>query len=105
MNIRDVTPGVSDRRDALRRSLLKIAAKVLGVAILDFLLLRIGAKDFLASHPDVLHVPVIAIGDALLVLAVATLTAQRLEIWQRASRMLAEARGAIGPPPPSSLVS
>jgi hypothetical protein len=75
------------------------------IFIFAILLLRIGAKDFLASHPDVLHVPVIAIGDALLVLAVATLTAQRLEIWQRASRMLAEARGAIGPPPPSSLVS
>jgi hypothetical protein len=52
----------------------------------------------------VLDVPVIAIGDALAVLAVSMLAVQRLEVWRRASQMLAEARGAIGPPPPSSLV-
>jgi len=75
------------------------------IFIFAILLLRFGARDFLASHPDVLHVPVIAIGEALLVMVVATLSMQRLEIWQRASRMLAEARGSIGPPPPSSLVS
>jgi len=75
------------------------------IFIFAILLLRFGARDFLASHPDVLHVPVIAIGEALLVMVVATLSMQRLEIWQRASRMLAEAKGSIGPPPPSSLVS
>jgi len=75
------------------------------IFIFAILLLRYGARDFLTTHPDVLHVPVIALGEALLVMVVSTLTAQRLEIWQRASRMLAEAQGAIGPPPPSSLVS
>jgi hypothetical protein len=75
------------------------------IFIFAILLLRFGARDFLATHPDVLHLPVIAIGEALLVMVVATLAAQRLEIWRRASQMLAEAQGAIGPPPPSSLVS
>jgi hypothetical protein len=75
------------------------------IFIFAILLLRIGARDFLATHPNLLHLPVIAIGDALLVMVVATLSAQRLEIWRRASGMLAEARGAVGPPPPSSLVS
>ena len=75
------------------------------IFIFAILLLRVGARDFLATHPDLLDVPVVAIGDALLVMVVATLAAQRLEVWRRASQMLAEARGAVGPPPPSSLVS
>ncbi|HXQ17581.1 MAG TPA: hypothetical protein VN814_23435 [Caulobacteraceae bacterium] len=73
--------------------------------IFAILLLRFGARDFLLAHPNVLDVPVIAIGESLLVLAVAMLAVQRLEVWRRASQMLAEARSAIGPPPPSSLVS
>ncbi|HLY81099.1 MAG TPA: hypothetical protein VKQ70_17095 [Caulobacteraceae bacterium] len=75
------------------------------IFIFAILLLRVGARDFLATHPNLLDVPVIAVGDALLVMVVATLAAQRLEIWRRASQMLAEAQGAVGPPPPSSLVS
>jgi hypothetical protein len=75
------------------------------IFIFAILLLRVGARDFLATRPDIPDLPVVAIGDALLVMVVATLMAQRLEVWRRASRMLAEARGAIGPPPPSSLVS
>jgi hypothetical protein len=75
------------------------------IFIFAILLLRFGARGFLATHPDVLKVPVIAIGEALLVMVVATLSMQRLEIWRRASEMLAEARAAVGPPPPSSLVS
>jgi hypothetical protein len=75
------------------------------IFIFAILLLRFGARDFIATHPDFLHLPVIAIGEALLVMVVATLTAQRLEIWRRASQMLAEAKGALGPPPPTSLVS
>jgi hypothetical protein len=73
--------------------------------IFAILLLKVGARDLQASLPNLLDVPVVAIGDALLVLGVATLAAQRLEVWRRASSMLAEARSAIGPPPPSSLVS
>ena len=75
------------------------------IFIFAVLLLRFGAAGFLRTHPEVLDVPVIAIGESLLVLAVSMLAVQRLEVWRRASQMLAEARGAIGPPPPSSLVS
>jgi hypothetical protein len=72
--------------------------------IFAILLLRFGARGFLSTHPNLLNVPVIALGDALLVMAVTMLGVQRLAIWQRASQMLAEARAGIGPPPPSSLV-
>jgi hypothetical protein len=68
------------------------------IFIFAILLLRVGARSFLAAPPDFLHLPVIAIGDALLVMVIATLTAQRLEIWRRASQMLAGARGGAGPP-------
>jgi hypothetical protein len=74
------------------------------IFIFAVLLLRFGAGSFLRAHPEVLDVPVIAIGDALAVLAVSMLAVQRLEVWRRASQMLAEARGGIGAPPPSSLV-
>jgi hypothetical protein len=75
------------------------------IFIFAVLLLRYGAAGYLRAHPDLLDVPVVAVADALAVLAVTMLGVQRLEVWRRASRMLAEARGAIGPPPPSSLVS
>ena len=75
------------------------------IFIFASLVLRYGAAGYLRAHPQTLGIPVVAIGEALLVMVVATLSAQRLEIWRRASLMLAEARGAIGPPPPSSLVS
>jgi hypothetical protein len=75
------------------------------IFIFAILVLRYGAAGYLRAHPQTLGIPVVAIGEALLVMVVATLSAQRLEIWRRASLMLAEARGAIGPPPPSSLVS
>jgi hypothetical protein len=50
-------------------------------------------------------VPIAAVTDAFIVLAVAMLSTQRLEVWLRASKMLAEAKAAGHPPPPSSLVS
>jgi hypothetical protein len=75
------------------------------IFIFAILVLRYGAAGYLRAHPQTLGIPVVAIGEALLVMVVATLSAQRVEIWRRASLMLAEARGAIGPPPPSSLVS
>jgi hypothetical protein len=40
-------------------------------------------------------VPVIAFADALLVMAIAMLSTQRLEIWLRARRMLAEAKAGV----------
>ena len=73
--------------------------------IFAILVLRFAARDLLAGNANTLHLPVIAIGDAFIVLAVAMLTVQRLEVWRRASQMLAEAQSSRGPPPPSSLVS
>ena len=73
--------------------------------ILGVLVLRYAARDLLAGNAAMLHVPVIAIGDAFSVLAVAMLATQRIEVWRRASHMLAEAGGSTGPPPPSSIVS
>jgi hypothetical protein len=75
------------------------------VFILGLMVLRYAARDFLSGSAGNLGVPVIAIGDAFVVLAIAMLSAQRVEVWRRASRMLAEARTSPGPPPPSSIVS
>jgi hypothetical protein len=73
--------------------------------IFAILLVRYAGRDFLAANAGSLHLPVVAITDGFLVLAIAMLSVQRLELWMRASRMLAEAKAAVGPPPPSSLVS
>ncbi|HTX50356.1 MAG TPA: DUF1453 domain-containing protein [Caulobacteraceae bacterium] len=75
------------------------------VFILAIFAVRYGARDFLAANASSLHLPVVAALDALLVLAIAMLSVQRLEVWLRASRMLAEAKGATGPTrPPNDLV-
>jgi len=74
--------------------------------IFAILVVRYAARDLLAGNAKLLHVPIVAITDGFLLLAIGMLTTQRLEVWQRASRMLAEARGAApGPPPPQSIVS
>lgn len=64
--------------------------------ILAIFALRYGARDLLAENASYLHIPVIAAGDGLLVLAVAMMATQRLELWLRARRML-EAAKAGGP--------
>lgn len=74
--------------------------------IFAILVVRFAARDLLAGNARLLHLPIVAITDGFLLLAIAMLATQRLEIWQRASRMLAEAQGAgPGPPPPQSIVS
>ncbi len=73
--------------------------------IFAILVVRFAARDLLAGNAALLHLPIVAITDGFLLLAIAMLTTQRLEVWQRASRMLAEAKGASGPPPPQSIVS
>jgi len=76
------------------------------IFIFAILLLRVGARGLLAGNAATLHLPLIAITDGFLLLAVSMLSVQRLEVWQRASRMLAEAKGAApGPQPPQSIVS
>lgn len=74
--------------------------------IFAILVVRVAGRDLLAGSAETMHLPLIAITDGFLLLAIAMLTAQRLEVWQRASRMLAEAKAAApGPPPPQSIVS
>jgi hypothetical protein len=73
--------------------------------IFGVLVVRYAARDLLASNAATLHLPVVAISDAFIVLIVAMLSTQRLQVWRRATRMLAEAQAARGAPPPSSLVS
>lgn len=58
--------------------------------------LRYVLRAYAAAHAGELHASVAEITDSFLVLAVGLVCAQRLEIWLRASRMLAEAR-AIRP--------
>jgi len=75
------------------------------IFIFAILAVRIVGRDFLATHANTLHLPVLAITDGFFVLAVAMLSVQRLEVWMRASKMLAEAKAGGYPPPPSTLVS
>jgi hypothetical protein len=86
---------------------LSSRASPIGLAfIFAILVLRYAASAYLADNADLVGLPIMAVGDAFIVLAVAMLSTQRLEVWQRASRMLAEAKAAApGPPPPDSLVS
>jgi hypothetical protein len=75
------------------------------VFIFAILVVRYAARDLLAGNAALLHLPIVAITDGFIVLAVAMMSVQRLEVWQRATRMLAEAKGSLGPPPPPNLVS
>ena len=81
-------------------------ASVVGlVFIFAILAVRIAGRDLLAGNAALLHLPLVAVTDGFLLLAIAMLSVQRLEVWQRASRMLAQAKAAPGPPPPQSIVS
>src|SRR5579871_1876122 len=64
------------------------------VFILAIFGVRYFARGLLASNAGTLHLSVAAVLDALFVLAIAMLSVQRLELWLRASRMLAGARTA-----------
>ncbi|MFI4936428.1 MAG: hypothetical protein ACHP7N_17605 [Caulobacterales bacterium] len=64
--------------------------------------LRYGLRDLLTENASFLHIPVIAAGEAVVVLGIAMLTTQRLELWLRARRMLAEAQAAKAAPPTTS---
>jgi hypothetical protein len=81
-------------------------ASPLGVVfILAIFALRYGGRSLLAGEASSLHLPIVAITYAFLVLAVVMIATQRIEIWRRATQMLAEARGERPPaPPPDSIV-
>ena len=70
------------------------------VFIVAILAVRYGARGLLAANAGALHIPVAAALDAFFALAIAMLSVQRLELWLRASKILAEAKAAKAPPPP-----
>jgi hypothetical protein len=72
------------------------------IFIFAVLALRLVARDFLAGHAGSMHLPIVAIGDAFLAMAIGILATQRIELWIRASRMLADARAAASVPSPRS---
>lgn len=65
-----------------------------GLALLGVIFLaRFGLRSFAMSHPGAFHASVPELTDAMLLLAVGLICAQRLEVWIRARQMLADARG------------
>lgn len=65
-----------------------------GLALLGAIFVaRLGLRSLAMSHPGVLHASVAELTDAMLLLAVGLICAQRLEVWIRARQMLEDARG------------
>ena len=64
------------------------------LVILAVFAIRYGVRLYAEQNAATLHVPVNAIADAALVISVGLVCAQRLEIFTRASRLLAEARAS-----------
>jgi hypothetical protein len=62
--------------------------------ILAIFVVRNGVRSFGAETAGALHVSALQITDALMLLAVGLVCAQRLEIALRATRLLNEARGS-----------
>lgn len=62
--------------------------------ILVIFALRYAIRAYAEQNAGALHLPVNAVADVALVMAVGLVCAQRLEIFTRASRLLAEARTA-----------
>lgn len=62
--------------------------------IVAILALRLGLRAFLTAEASTLHLNVALITDAFLLFAVGLIAAQRVEIWIRARRLLAQARAA-----------
>lgn len=64
------------------------------ILILGLMVVRRGVGAYAAANAESLHVSALEVTDALLLLAVGLVSAQRLEIALRATRMLNEARTA-----------
>ncbi len=62
--------------------------------VIGVLAVRLGLRAFLTAEATTLHLNVALITDAFLVFALGLIAAQRLEIWIRARRLLAQARAA-----------
>lgn len=80
--------------DAETHALTSRASPVGVIFILALLALRLAVRGMVIQ--DIAHLPIsaIAVADALLVLAVAMMVVQGLEMWLRARRLLAEAQAA-----------
>ena len=67
-------------------------ASIIGlVLILAVMAIRAGLRSYVAQNPGALPISGIVATDALVVLAVAMLTVQRMEVWLRARKLLADA--------------
>jgi len=64
------------------------------VLILAIMVIRQGVRGYATANAGVLHVSVVDVTDAILLLAVGVVCAQRLEMALRANRLLTEARAA-----------
>ena len=80
--------------DPATHQLTSRASPIGMLVILGVFALRYGIRLYGAQNAGALHIPVNAVADAALVISVGLVCAQRLEIALRASRLLAEARGA-----------
>lgn len=70
-------------------------ASVIGIAfIVVVMMARMALRTLLQENASVLHIPTIAFADGLVLLAVGMLSTQRLEVWLRARKLLADAQAA-----------
>lgn len=66
-----------------------------GLALLGgIFLLRFGLRSYAMQNPGALHASVADITDAMLLIAVGLVCAQRLEVWIRARALIANAKNA-----------
>lgn len=80
--------------DPASRALTSRASPAALYLLVGVLVLRLGLRFLLTAEASTLHVNAALITDAFLVFAVGLVAVQRLEIWIRARKLLAEARAA-----------
>ena len=80
--------------DPATHQLTSQASPIGMIVVLGIFAIRYGLRMYALQNAGTLHVPVNAVADASLVLAVGLVCAQRLEIALRATRLLNEARAA-----------
>ena len=73
------------------------------ILILGIFAVRYAMRTYASESASLLHASVNDISDAVLLLAVGLVCAQRLEMWLRARRLLEEARAAITLGAPASV--
>jgi hypothetical protein len=72
------------------------------VLIVGLIVVRYGLRDAAAQSAPILHLSYLAVADALVLMAVAMMVVQGLEMWLRARRLLAEAQMVqVGRQPPA----